>query len=341
MHQSFTSHNRFERLVAELFIKLGFADVKTNIEYCGSLGHNYEIDILYGEQGNATVVEVKYYRPNSPPRTELIHRALRQIRTIRQEAKVKNSMLVISCAINEGVRILAKEFSDVEIWDIEKILEKARPFPTLFKDFLIALELDFNSFEIVGDSSANQDQDNEGSAKRGAILAHELKLIEPGLAMAYQFEGACIEALKYLFENDLFGWYVQHETDDGLHRRDLVCRVLPNADVWKLILFDLQSRYVVFEFKNYSEKITQKEIITTERYLYPTALRKVAVIISQNGCAESANKVIQGAMREHGKLIIPITTADLIKLLQEKDQGSDPNTYIFDFVDQFLMGLGR
>jgi len=159
--------------------------------------------------------------------------------------------------------------------------------------------------------------------------------------MAYQFEGACIEALKYLFENDLFGWYVQHETDDGLHRRDLVCRVLPNADVWKLILFDLQSRYVVFEFKNYSEKITQKEIITTERYLYPTALRKVAVIISQNGCAESANKVIQGAMREHGKLIIPITTADLIKLLQEKDQGSDPNTYIFDFVDQFLMGLGR
>jgi len=176
MHQSFTSHNRFERLVAELFIKLGFADVKTNIEYCGSLGHNYEIDILYGEQGNATVVEVKYYRPNSPPRTELIHRALRQIRTIRQEAKVKNSMLVISCAINEGVRILAKEFSDVEIWDIEKILEKARPFPTLFKDFLIALELDFNSFEIVGDSSANQDQDNEGSAKRGAILSAPQKV---------------------------------------------------------------------------------------------------------------------------------------------------------------------
>jgi len=77
------------------------------------------------------------------------------------------------------------------------------------------------------------------------------------------------EALKYLFERDLFGWHEQHETEDGLHRRDLVCRILPNAEVWRLMLTDLKSRYVIFEFKNYSEPITQSEIITTERYLYP------------------------------------------------------------------------
>ncbi|STE84490.1 Uncharacterised protein [Escherichia coli] len=71
------------------------------------------------------------------------------------------------------------------------------------------------------------------------------------------------------------------------------------------MLEDLGSRYVVFEFKNYSKPITQNEIVTTERYLYPSALRKVAIVISHEDCADSAKAVIAGAMREHGKLIIP------------------------------------
>lgn len=51
------------------------------------------------------------------------------------------------------------------------------------------------------------------------------------------------------------------------------------------MLNDIGSRYVIFEFKKYSEKITQKEVITTERYLYPSALRTVAILISPKGCA--------------------------------------------------------
>jgi hypothetical protein len=46
-------------------------------------------------------------------------------------------------------------------------------------------------------------------------------------------------------------------------------------------------------------------------------------------------------MREHGKLIISLTTLDLKRLLIQKDQGSDPNTFIFDRIDKFLMALGR
>jgi len=168
-----------------------------------------------------------------------------------------------------------------------------------------------------------------------------LREIPPGRAHASAFEDQCIEALKYLFERDLIGWREQDETDDGLHRRDLVCRILANGDVWKLMLSDLKSRYVVFEFKNYHEKITQHEIVTTERYLYPSALRNVAIIISPHGCSSSATRVIQGAMREHGKLILSLTVDELAALLVGKDEGSDPNAFLFDRVDDFLMGLGR
>ncbi|EFM0398368.1 hypothetical protein [Escherichia coli] len=178
--------------------------------------------------------------------------------------------------------------------------------------------------------------------KKGKVLAEALAEIERGRDMATDFENACINALKYLFEKDLHGWHVQSRTVDTLHRRDLVCRILAKAaEVWRLMLEDLGSRYVVFEFKNYSKPITQNEIVTTERYLYPSALRKVAIVISHEDCADSAKAVIAGAMREHGKLIIPLSVPEIIDLLKTKDEGSDPNTYLFERVDQFLLGLGR
>ena len=103
----------------------------------------------------------------------------------------------------------------------------------------------------------------------------------------------------------------------------------------------MNSRYVIFEFKNYSKPITQNEIITTERYLYPSALRKFAIIISPHGNSDSATLAMQGAMREHGKLMLSITTEELSRLLIGKDLGDDPNSYLFDVVDNFLMRLGR
>lgn len=44
----------------------------------------------------------------------------------------------------------------------------------------------------------------------------------------------------------------------------------------------------MFEFNNYTEKISQKEIYTTERYLYEKALRSVAIIVSRQGADANA-----------------------------------------------------
>jgi hypothetical protein len=43
------SASRFAHLVAELFVQLGYSDVKQNIEFEGSLDHQYEIDILFAD----------------------------------------------------------------------------------------------------------------------------------------------------------------------------------------------------------------------------------------------------------------------------------------------------
>ena len=76
------------------------------------------------------------------------------------------------------------------------------------------------------------------------------------------------------------------------------------------------SHFVVFEFKNYANKIDQNLIYITEKYLFNAALRNVAFIISREGFSDAAKFAAEGCLKEHGKLILDVTNEDLIKMLK-------------------------
>jgi hypothetical protein len=331
--------NEFQQVVAELFTRLGHEDIAQNHIYHGSLDHEYEIDIFFGKPGNVTIVEVKAYRFRSPPAPEIFVGALRKMAIVQEEEGTSRAMVVMSCLWTDALAAARQKYPNVEVWDAKELLTTASQYPDLLTRLEAILEVDAS--DVLGGTASHLASRYEGFPGRGSRISKELNAIKPGRENAALFEQKCVQALRYLFERDLVGWNEQHSTEDGLHRRDLVCRILPHAEVWQLMLTDLKSRYVVFEFKNYSEPINQAEVTTTERYLYPRALRKLAVIISRNGCSASAMKVMQGAMREHGKLLLSLTVADLDVMLNGKDQGSDPNTFLFERVDEFLLGLGR
>jgi hypothetical protein len=332
--------NEFEQLIADIFARLGGEDIVLNHVYHGSLGHKYEIDILFGKPGDVTAVEVKGYRFRTPPAPEVFASALQRMAIVQQEARPRRAMVVMSCLLTNALSAMRQKYPNIEVWDAKDLLKTASQHADLLTRLEAVLEVDAS--DVLGsESSLLAASRHEGPEQRGSRLYEELSAIKPGRADASLFEQKCTQALRYLFERDLVGWHEQNSTEDGLHRRDLVCRILPHAEVWQLMLTDLKSRYVVFEFKNYREPITQSEVITTERYLYPGALRSLAIIISPKGCSESAVKVMRGAMREHGKLLLSLTVEDLGVLLTGKDQGSDPNTFLFDRVDAFLLGLGR
>lgn len=340
MHPHRNLSNDFEQLIADIFARLGGEKIVRNQIYHGSLDHDYEIDILFGKPDDVTIVEVKAYRFRSPPAPEVFARALQKMAIVQQEARTQRAIVVMSCLLTDVLSAVHQEYPKVEVWDAKDLLKTASPYPDLLTRLEAILEVDAS--DVLGSElSLLAASRYEGTERCGSRLFEELSAIQPGRANASLFEKKCTQALRYLFERDLVGWHEQHSTEDGLHRRDLVCRILPHAEVWQLMLVDLKSRYVVFEFKNYSEPITQSEVITTERYLYPGALRSLAIIISPKGCSDSAMKVMQGAMREHGKLLLSLTIEDLGVLLTGKDQGSDPNTFLFDRVDAFLLGLGR
>ena len=109
--------------------------------------------------------------------------------------------------------------------------------------------------------------------------------------------------------------------------------------LWQLLVRHYNSHFVVFEFKNYSEKIDQNLIYITEKYLYDAALRNVAFVISREGFSDSAKFAAEGCLKEHGKLILDITQDDLINMLESPD--NDPADYILAKLEDFLMGISK
>jgi len=121
----------------------------------------------------------------------------------------------------------------------------------------------------------------------------------------------------------------------------MICRVISKNDFWRNLIQSFQSRYVLFEFKNYTEPIGQDQVYTTERYLYLRGLRSVGFIIAPKGGNKQAHKAAKGALREHGKVILILSNDDLCKMIGLKDSGGEPSDYLSDKLDEFLISLSR
>ena len=164
-----------------------------------------------------------------------------------------------------------------------------------------------------------------------------------GTALSIQYEKLCTRVLKHLFSTDLALWQEQAKSNDGLYRFDLICKIRRDnhKDFWEMAEHHFHSKYIIFEFKNYSGEVTQMEVTTTARYLYTKALRSIAIIISPNGFSDHAEKAARGALREDGKLILALTNAELVEMLQMQDNGDDPADYLSDKLDALLIDLEK
>ena len=101
------------------------------------------------------------------------------------------------------------------------------------------------------------------------------------------------------------------------------------------------TKYTIFEFKNYKGKITQKEIYTTEKYLYSKALRSVGIIISANAVDNNAIWAAKGVFRETGKLILLLDKTGIKAMCKMNKDNDDPTNYLMDKLDILLSELEK
>jgi len=173
-------------------------------------------------------------------------------------------------------------------------------------------------------------------------LQEKLRKIKPGEDFA-EYEKLCVDIVKYLFSEDLEFIGEQKKSNDGLYRFDCCCKIKHGElkEFFDTIQRFFNTKYIVFEFKNYAEKITQKEIYTTEKYLYEKALRKVAVIVSRKGADINAQKAARGCLRENGKLIICLSDADINNLIDIKSKSGIPGNALEAILDNMLIDLEK
>ena len=156
-----------------------------------------------------------------------------------------------------------------------------------------------------------------------------------------QYEIICTEIIKCLFETEFFIISEQHRTDDNMFRMDLLCSLKGTTEFWKFLISFYHTKFVVFEYKNYSDFISQNYIYITEKYLFPVALRNVAFIVSRKGFDKNASKAALGCLRENGKLIISLSDEDLIKMIWMKENGEEPSDYLLEKVEYMLMAVSK
>lgn len=154
-----------------------------------------------------------------------------------------------------------------------------------------------------------------------------------------EFEDACIEALRFLFVPPLTEPIIQPRSYSGIDRRDAV---FPNRNIkarnnWGHLFRELGARLILFEFKNYdAEEIGKAETNQTRNYLTPP-MGKLAIMCCNRQPNHAAHVKRNSIFSEDGKVILFVTTKQLVEMLFIKERGEDPSDLVMDLIERFYL----
>jgi hypothetical protein len=337
MSQSSAAGQRFAIIVRSLLEQNGFENIQEG------RGADYRAEA----QGQIWAVEAKYYR-TAIAQFSLIEAAAAQLLAAGAQMGAHHVMLALSASIPSDARGALENQYGVAVADREVLLAWAARVPRLYDALNAVLEDELTDeprqqrrgvLDVIG--APPTPTARPAIPTKGADLCGELLRLKRGRRKWREYEQFCYRAFQFLFDSDLSGWHEQKRTEDGLNRFDYICRILPKSAFWQFLIQHLDSRYVVFEFKNYTGLVKQGQVLTTEKYLFEKGLRRVCILVTRAGAHKTAKEMICGAMREHGKLIVVIDDDQLCNMLHMKDRGDDPADRLFELTDEFLMGLSR
>jgi hypothetical protein len=343
---------RFEDFIEALFKHHGFT-VERSIG-----GRDWGHDLNLRSGAALAVVEVKLYSSMTPASRNIV-KSLEHLERSRLSTGANFGILATNSRLSPHQRSQLERFPHLRGYDFDVLSALAASVPRL------ALELeDINRTALVfrgedlptaqpvatgpliaelGVADATSpdvpDEVPEEPPQTGALLCADIHGV--GKTVAKPFEKACEAAIRHLFKDELVAFDDQHYSHTGHNIFDLVARIASKEDFWQALITDFRARYIVFEFKNYAKKITQREIYTTEKYLYPVAMRGAAIIVSRHGADEGADQAMRGALRESGKLILSLSVEELCEMLKARDAGSDHLVTLVDKLDGMLTGLER
>lgn len=301
--------------------------------------YDIELDFAYVYKDLTLYFALKIYNSDFSIKQNL-YKACARLSKRRENADY--IVLAVANIVPAEIKEVCKLKYGVHIWDVENLLWLFEE-STIIKNEFIAF-LNYSTEVVEPEKPEPYIFDEIEKESEYSNLKEKLLQIKSGTEQWHQYEEVCIEILKYILGDYLTLWYEQENTDNGMYRFDLCCKIKTGADqdFFNTIQHYFNTKYIVFEFKNYSERITQKEIYTTEKYLYEKALRRVAIIISRKGPDENALAAIRGSLRETGKLILCLSDKDILELIDMKQRNEQPTgAFLEAMLDDLLIHLEK
>ena len=353
----YQAENQITELVVKILKRFNYVDIKREVPVKVS-NKIRRIDLVASNDINNIVMEIKAYRSQFI-QNNIIQQLVERMKSYQKTLKMENnkkvkSILVVTCLIDDITKRKVYEETNIQILDISNLFYLVQgdvELTALLVDFvppgMTNMIADKPIDKEVFKKEIKEEEKNEKEAEQEVDKA--LKYIERLNNLATgrddsndkEYEKLCFDIIKYLFETEFTIMSEQNRTKDKMFRMDLVCGLKGISEFWKIFIQHYNTRFVVFEFKNYKEKIEQNLIYITEKYLYNATLRNVAIIVSRKGFSDNAYIAAKGALTENGKLIIDIRDEDLVEMLRMKADGLDASDYMLGKLEKYLISISK
>lgn len=341
----FAEYRYINNLIIPLLEYLGFTHIHPEHKAYRSMD-NISPDIIAYKDDVCYIIDFKAYRSINSNQ-QIINNAIWQIKhfkhTLSLSATHQCFGMILLCHVDIETKKALWQNDNIFIWDINNLLYLCKNTATLLSELDRIIPYSLNGITpeppinfALGKTEVLKKANEESS---GNNLIEELNTCKTGRKSSTKYERICTEIIKYLFETEFSQFSQQHKTNDSMFRMDILCSLKGTTAFWKMLINFYNTKFVVFEFKNYSRKLKQNLIYVTDKYLFKPALRNVAFIISRKGFDNHSGKAAMEILKESGKLIIDLTDDDLIKMILAKMDGNEPSDYLLDKVEKLLMSV--
>lgn len=313
---------KFENLIFDLLNREGFNVQKTPPTRDGGYDFVTKTKNVLGLE-EKIIIEAKFYK-NHKISIDVLRRLIgvAVIENVNKVLLITNSELT-----NSSRNFLAHSTSNIIVWEGHELIRKLFSFPDLVeKYFPKKTPIKKESLQLI---------DKELGNVQGLIK--QLEECLEGKEGWKTYEDVCIDILSYLFVPPLGKPKIQSRRESGVDIRDAVYPNRNNNENWKFIRDDYDAKYIVFEFKNYSNdgsEVDKHVLLQIDDYLKKN-IGRFGIICSKKAPNRSGLEKRKDVFIENNKLILFVNNEDLKEMLLRKHKKMDPSDVIIDLIDDF------
>jgi hypothetical protein len=273
-----------------------------------------------GNKWEKVLIEVKVI----PTFTELrLREIIEQLKLFKKYSKDHKIALAFPGILtNKDNELLQKD--GIEVWDINYISTKfvkeiaSTPHPL---------------FQALFTLKKNVAEHNK--------LIMDLKSINPGRKDKdwSKYQKHIEKILDYLFGSVLSSPITELSDHFKINRRDFILRNYAETGFWAHIRTRYLADYIVLDAKNYTKKVTKKEILQISNYLKVHGAGLFGIIVTRNGSDNGSYYTCREIWAMDKKLVIVLDDNDIKKMIIAKASTNNPEEIIRQKIEQFRLSM--